>query len=132
MKNQSARATPYIAAVRRSAFTLIEIMIVVGIIGLLAISIIPNISKNRERAQLQMIHQNLRKIDAAKNLWALENNKGSGETPSSEELKPYDGWPRAIAGETYNVNSVGMPPSATLSGKLWTNGPNSTISLPQE
>jgi prepilin-type N-terminal cleavage/methylation domain-containing protein len=132
MKIQSPRANVPNVVLRRSAFTLIEIMIVVGIIGLLAIAIIPNISKNRERAQLQMIHQNLRKIDAAKNLWALENNKGSGETPSSEELKPYDGWPRAIAGETYNINSVGMPPSATISGKLWTNGPNSTIQLPQD
>lgn len=121
-----------IPAARRAAFTLIEIMIVVGIIGLLAIAIIPNISKNRERAQLQMIHQNLRRIDAAKNLWALENNKGSGETPSADDLKPYDGWPKPIAGETYSINAVSTPPTATLSGKLWTNAPNATISLPQE
>lgn len=121
-----------IQSVRRSAFTLIEIMIVVGIIGLLAIAIIPNISKNRERAQLKMIEQNLRKIDAAKNLWALENNKGSGETPTPEELKIYDGWPRAIAGESYNINPVGSPPTATLSGKLGTNSANSVITLIQD
>ncbi len=121
-----------IQPIRRSAFTLIEIMIVVGIIGLLAIAIIPNIGKNRERAQLKMIEQNLRKIDAAKNLWALENNKGSGETPSQDDLKPYDGWPRAIAGEQYNINAVGTPPSATLSGKLGTNTASSVISLPSE
>ncbi|MBL9135261.1 MAG: prepilin-type N-terminal cleavage/methylation domain-containing protein [Verrucomicrobiales bacterium] len=119
-------------SLRRAAFTLIEIMIVVGIIGLLAIAIVPNITKNRERAQLRMIEQNLRKIDAAKNLWALENNKGSGETPSSEDLKPYDGWPKAIAGETYNVNPVGTPPTATLGGKLGTNSASSVISLPSE
>ena len=121
-----------IQPLRRNAFTLIEIMIVVGIIGLLAIAIVPNISKNRERAQLRMIEQNLRKIDAAKNLWALENNKGSGETPSPEDLKPYDGWPRAIAGETYTVNSVGSPPSASLGGKLGTNTANTVITLPQD
>lgn len=121
-----------INALRRSAFTLIEIMIVVGIIGLLAIAIVPNISKNRERAQLRMIEQNLRKIDAAKNLWALENNKGSGETPTADDLKPYDGWPRPIAGESYNINSVGTPPTATLGGRLGTNTASSVISLPQE
>ena len=99
---------------------------------LLAIAIIPNISKNRERAQLKMIEQNLRKIDAAKNLWALESNKGSGETPSQDDLKPYDGWPRAIAGEQYNINPVGTPPSATLSGKLGTNTSGAVISLPSE
>lgn len=116
----------------RAAFTLIEIMIVIGIIGLLAVAIIPNLAKHQERARLKMIENNLRKIDAAKNLWALENNKGSGETPSSDELKNYDGWPKSIANETYNINPVGTPPTATLVGKLGTNVANSTISLPQE
>lgn len=121
-----------IQPLRRAAFTLIEIMIVVGIIGLLAIAIVPNISKNRERASLRLIENNLRKIDAAKNMWALENNKGNGETPSADDLKPYDGWPRAIAGESYNINPVGSSPTATLTGKLWTNSANSVISLPQD
>lgn len=47
--------------VGRSAFTLIEIMIVVGIIGLLAVAIIPNITKNQELARMRMIQQNLRR-----------------------------------------------------------------------
>lgn len=118
--------------VRRSAFTLIEIMIVVGIIGLLAVAIIPNITKNQERARLKMIEQNLRKINAAKSLWALENNKSSAETPSPDDLKALDGWPKSLAGETYNINPVGTPPTATLSGKLGTNAANSVISLPDE
>ena len=117
---------------RRSAFTLIEIMIVVGIIGLLAVAIIPNITKNQELARLRMIQQNLRKIDGAKNLWALENNQGGGATPSQDDLKTYDGWPKSLAGETYNINAVGTPPTATLSSKLGTNAANSVISLPQE
>lgn len=118
--------------IRRSAFTLIEIMIVVGIIGLLAIAIIPNISKNRERAQLKMIEMNLRKIDSAKNLWALEHNQGNGATPTLDDLKPFDGAPKAIAGETYTPNALGMPPTAMLSGKLGTNTANSVISIPSE
>ena len=61
--------------VRRSAFTLIEIMIVVGIIGLLAVAIIPNITKNQELARLRMIQQNLRKIDGAKSLWPSKTTR---------------------------------------------------------
>lgn len=117
---------------RRAAFTLIEIMIVVGIIGLLAVAIVPNINKNRERTQLRLIESNLRKIDAAKNIWALDNNKGNGDTPSPDDLKPYDGWPKPIAGESYNVNAVGTPPTATLAGRMGTNAASSVISLPQE
>ncbi len=107
-------------------------MIVVAIIGLLAVAIIPNITKSQERARSSMIQQNLRKIDAAKNLWALENSKASGETPSSEDLKAYDGWPKPLAGEAYNINPVGTPPTATLTGKLGTNAANSVISLPAD
>ncbi len=118
--------------IRRSAFTLIEIMIVVGIIGLLAVAIIPNITKNQELARLRMIQQNLRKIDGAKSLWALENNKPAGETPSPDDLKTYDGYPKSLAGEKYNINALGMPPTATLTGKLGTNAANSVIALPEE
>ena len=107
-------------------------MIVVGIIGLLAVAIIPNITKNQELARLRMIQQNLRKIDGAKSLWALENNKPSGEPPSPEDLKTYDGYPKSLAGEKYNINPVGTPPTATLTGKLGTNAANSVISMPEE
>ncbi len=129
--NEGTRPRPWTVA-RRSAFTLIEIMIVVGIIGLLAIAIIPNIGKNRERAQLKMIENNLRRIDAAKNLWALENGAGSGATVTPEQLQALDGWPKPVAGERYDPQPVGTPPTATLSGRLGTNAANSVITLPED
>ena len=121
------------SATRRAAFTLVEIMIVVGIIGLLAALAIPNITKNRETAQLNGIINNLRVLDNAKDLWALENNKGTGDEPSEEQLRPYirnNQMPRPLAGETYRINPVGTPAIAIANVRLGTNAPGAEILAP--
>src|SRR5262245_6794554 len=102
----------------RAGFTLIEIMIVVGIIGLLATVIVPNVAKHKAWTQFNMIQQNLRKMEAAKSLWALANHKGEDETPSPEDLKAIDAWPKPLVGEIYQPNSVGTPATATLTSRL--------------
>ena len=65
---------------RKAGFTLVEIMIVVAIIGLLAAIAIPNFVKARENAQLNSIINNLRIVEGAKDQWALENKKGTGQS----------------------------------------------------
>src|SRR5437764_4580970 len=74
---------------KKSGFTLVEIMIVVAIIGLLAAIAIPNFVKARETAQLNSIVNNLRITEAAKDQWALENKKGTGDTPVNTDIAPY-------------------------------------------
>jgi prepilin-type N-terminal cleavage/methylation domain-containing protein len=63
---------------RTSAFTLVEIMIVVAIIGLLAAIAIPNFVRARETSQTNACVNNLRQIDAAKDQWALETGQTTG------------------------------------------------------
>ena len=71
---------------RRSAFTLVEIMIVVAIIGLLAAIAIPNFIKAREASQKNACIANLKQIDGAKNTWALEQKKVSADVPNDTDL----------------------------------------------
>ena len=64
---------------RRSGFTLVEIMIVVLILGILLTIAVPNWMKAREGARAKSCLENLRSIEGAKEQWAMENRKGSGD-----------------------------------------------------
>lgn len=104
------------------AFTLVEIMIVVGIIGLLAALAVPNFLRSKERAQLNSIYMNLNQIDGFKQQWSLENRKPSTASPTQDDLAPYfkNGFPSSVAGETYVIGTVNestqavLPPGQTL------------------
>ena len=107
---------------KKAGFTLVEIMIVVAIIGLLAAIAIPNFVKARENAQLNSIFNNLRIIAGAKDQWALENKKGTGDSTSLTLISDYlkGATVKPVVSETYTTNPVGSPAYAVAAVKLGT------------
>src|SRR5664279_1378714 len=65
---------------RRGGFTLVESMIVVAIIALLAAIAVPGFLRARKRSQASRILNDLRLIDNACDMYAIENNKATNAT----------------------------------------------------
>jgi hypothetical protein len=65
---------------------------------------------------------NLRMIEAAKQQWALENNKTAGAIPTAQDIAPYikldanGNIPGCPSGGTYTIGAVGESPSCSIHG----------------
>ena len=116
-------------------FTLVELMIVVAIIALLVSLAMPNLARARDASRLNIIYNNLRVLEQAKEQWALDNNLATG-TPVSDlsVLNGYFRWDsiQDVMHETYVPNPVGIPAEADLpSGtSLGPYGPGAAIPAP--
>ena len=72
-------------------------------------------------AQLNVCLNNLRQIDAAKQQWALENDKTADAIPPAQDLLPYLSnmvFPVCPSGGTYTINAVGVPPTCSIPGHV--------------
>jgi prepilin-type N-terminal cleavage/methylation domain-containing protein len=78
-----------IAASQRAGFTLVELMIVVGIISMLAAIAIPSFVRARGQSQTNACINNLRQIDDASQEWALDNRQSPTATVSFTDIQPY-------------------------------------------
>ncbi len=104
---------------RANGFTLVEIMIVVAIIGLLIAVAVPNFSKMRKDAQKTACHAQLKQIDGSKEMWATQEKRADGDTPSDSQLGVYfkDGMPTCPGGGSYTIGPVGSDASCTVHQK---------------
>lgn len=74
---------------RQRGFTLVEIMIVVAIIALLAAIAVPGFLRARKRSQATRVLEDLRLLEAAVSLYAIEKSKPSNVTLIFSDLQPY-------------------------------------------
>lgn len=92
----------------------------IPLIGMLAAIAIPNFVKARNVAMTNMCINNLRQIDGAKQIWALENKRDGSQTPTGQELDKYlkHGFDSLVcpAGGRYLINPVGQKPTCSIPG----------------
>jgi prepilin-type N-terminal cleavage/methylation domain-containing protein len=98
---------------RAAAFTLVEIMIVVAIIGLLAAIAIPNFVKARANSQKNACISNLHQIDSAIQEWALENHAQDANPVTFTDITPYLG--RSSGGSLASLYCPADPATAYAS-----------------
>ena len=111
----------------RRAFTLIELLTVIAIIGILAAILIPTVGRVRESARTANCSSNLRQITMALKLYA-EANKGRFPSGTDNTSGTDVAWNKAIApylplrgtSETSPVHAVFICPSANYGGKTGT------------
>ena len=98
------------------------LLIVVFMIGLLAAIAVPNFVKARKASQAAACINNLRMIDGAKAVWALENRKEMGTLPADSDLfgtgKQIQVRPVCPAGGTYTLHPVGTRPGCSIPGHV--------------
>lgn len=68
------------------AFTLVEIMIVIAIIGIIIAIAVPAFLRARENARCKACQGNLAKIDAAIDMYAMDNKKNTGDPVTMDAL----------------------------------------------
>ena len=110
----------HVAAIR--GFTLVEIMIVGGIIGLLAVIAVPNLVKSRTQSQANACINNLRQIDNALDQLAMEAKLETGASVTVASVNTFikgNVTPSCPGGGSYTYDTIGTTPTCTIAGHVY-------------
>ncbi|HEY3782902.1 MAG TPA: prepilin-type N-terminal cleavage/methylation domain-containing protein [Fimbriimonadaceae bacterium] len=105
---------------KKRAFTLIEIMIVVLIIGVLLSIAVPNMIHARDTANAQGCISNLHQIDSAKEMAKVDYRFLDTFVPNSSVLVPeyIKIMPVCPSGGKYAINAISAYPTCTITSPI--------------
>jgi prepilin-type N-terminal cleavage/methylation domain-containing protein len=89
LKPQDIRINLKTGPAREAGFTLVEVMIVAGLVGLLAAIAVPEMLRSRDQAHKNSCINNLKQLDYGIQQWALEQKKADSSAISFTDISPY-------------------------------------------
>ena len=98
---------------KKRGFTLVEILVVVAILGLLAAVGIPSFLNSRRGASVHIKEINVLSVEAAKEQWAIINNKAPGSSVTWGNIEDYIGGgvdeqcDLDVDGDSITLNAIG-------------------------
>jgi prepilin-type N-terminal cleavage/methylation domain-containing protein len=109
-----------IANMHKKAFTLIEIMIVILIIGILLAIAVPNMIHARDTANAQSCIASLHEIDSAKEMAKVDFRLLDTFVPNSGMLAPeyIKVMPLCPSNGTYAINAISTYPTCTVTSPI--------------
>jgi prepilin-type N-terminal cleavage/methylation domain-containing protein len=108
------------AGARQGGFTLVELMTVVGLMGMLITLALPNFIKARSNSQERICITNLNKIEWAKQMWGLENTKSLDDIPVTTDISGVSGYlkemPECPSQGEYDLKALKEPATCSVAG----------------
>lgn len=110
------------------------VCLLTGLVVLLTVAVfLPSFVPARDTARLNSIIINLRILEGAKDQWALDRSKKTGEMPLESDLTLYlnnGRMPAVVVGESYKIHPVGSNSTAVAQVKLGSIPTGSAITIP--